>query len=341
MAKGVWRRVAEVFVQRAEHTTVAFLPDPDGEPLYPDQGDVRLWLAEGFLASSRTWGNDHFPAMHDGVALKFGGQEGTGFATFTRAPDVVRAPGERLNYPISPLLPYSGGVLEVEAALYQASNQGPLATAVRLAGAIAPLIGPPLSAAAAIADRVSTGLDTVFEASGNQPVLVLHQAWTAPGQGGPQLRPGTLVVLDATPGKLDELSLVEGLLHVGAGANRRRPAGVDYLAVRLECRREHDSWRMPHLDALIRSADLAYLQGQTETFKAQRTEAIAAAWTSTDLIPADRHRVAFLVAAELDRVKELGAVPTFVHRSLEDASASLPARDAPELRHVTLADLLA
>lgn len=341
MAQGMWQRVAEVFARQAEHLTVEFLADPGSEPLYQDQGYVRLWLAEGFLRSARTWGNDHFPVMHGGVALTFGGQAGAGFSTFTKAPDAIRIRGEQLNYPMSPLLPYAGGVVEVEAALYQASVQGPLSAAVQLAGAVAPLIGPPLSTAAAVADRVSVGLDAVFGATGNQPVLAVHQSW-ASGSGGQPLRSGTLVVAAAPPGSLGRLSIVDGLLHAGEGAARRRPDGVDYLAVRVECRPEHDSWRMPHLDTLVRDAGKAYLLGQDQTFKGLRTEAIAAAWTSADLIPADRLRVAFLVAAEIDEVKKLGATATHQQRTLAEAAAqALPDRGAPELRDVTLEQLIA
>lgn len=35
----------------------------------------RLFLAEGFLATSATWGNQHFPALHGGASPRFLGAE--------------------------------------------------------------------------------------------------------------------------------------------------------------------------------------------------------------------------------------------------------------------------
>jgi hypothetical protein len=57
------------------------------------------------------------------------------------------------------------------------------------------------------------------------------------------------------------------------------------------------------------AAGEAFILGQQDTYAARRTEAIARAWNSADLIPADRKRVALLVKEELDGLGQLGAVP--------------------------------
>jgi len=125
------------------------------------------------------------------------------------------------------------------------------------------------------------------------------------------------------------------------GSGPRQLAGTDYLVVRIECRTERDDWRFPELDELIRAAGQSYLSGYLEDFKDRRTEAVSRAWSSPDLTPADRIRVAKLVADEIDAVSTLHAVPG-PDRSLEDiADERLPAPDAPELAGLTLSDLLA
>jgi hypothetical protein len=102
----------------------------------------------------------------------------------------------RMDFPITPLVPFRGGMVEIEAALYQATVQGPLGIAVDLIGSLAPLMGPPLSVAAAIAGLISEALDTALEEAGNQPALGLHWTMISPGGGRNVLRPGYLVLMD-------------------------------------------------------------------------------------------------------------------------------------------------
>src|SRR5262249_58443991 len=104
-----------------------------------------------------------------------------------------RRPAEDAGH--HPLLPFNGGTVEVEAALYKVSVAGPLAAAVELAGSLSTLLGPPLSAAATIADKISDGLDAVLTASGDRPVLAGHWSMQTAGGGGRPRRP----VLGTTP----------------------------------------------------------------------------------------------------------------------------------------------
>src|SRR4051794_8750152 len=125
----MWQQIKSVCVADAKHITLAFVPDADAPPLSPDSGYLRVWLVEGYLAKARTWGNDHFPALHGGAALTFAGQSATPFSRFSRAPEAITAPGAQLNHPLTPSLPYEGGIVEVEAALFRTTTDGPLAAA--------------------------------------------------------------------------------------------------------------------------------------------------------------------------------------------------------------------
>jgi hypothetical protein len=339
-ARKMWRRVQGWFVANAEHVTVAFIPSPDGEPLLPNAGYVRLWAAEGFLAQQRTWGIDRFPALHGGVSLDVLGGAPATFTTFARPPDAWTTPGAQLDFRITALLPYTGGTVELEAALYRAGRDGPLGTAVALIGGLAPLMGPPLSVAAAVADRVSDGLDTVLAAGGHEPVLGVHWSMVAAGGGGNVLRPGHLVVIGTPRERLGGTPVMHnGRLHLRTRHDLRQLTGVDYLVLWVECRAERDDWRLPELDALIRAAGDDLIRGFAESFAERRTEAIARAWNCADLTPQDRHRVALLVK-ELDSLGQLGAVPG-PDSTLESlAPRRLPAPDDDRLAGLTLARLL-
>jgi hypothetical protein len=338
----LWLRVSKFVTDNAEHVTIKFFPDSTQEPIRANAGYVRVWLADGFLAQQKTWGNNQFPALLGGVSLNFLGNQAAAFTRFDRPPEAWTKPGAQLDFAITPLVPFNGGTVEIEAALYQATVGGPLATAVGLAGSLASLMGPPLSSAAAIADKLSTGLDSLIDATGNKPILALHWTMIAEGGGGNALRQGHLAVISQPEAHLGgTLSIQDNRLNLDAGHGQGLLNGMDYLVVRVECRTERDDWRFPELDQLIREAGDAFIRGQTETFKDRRTNAIAAAWNSTDLTPVDRKRVALLVQDEIDHLVGMGAVPG-PERNIEViAPARLVSTDDPRLAGLKLDTLLA
>ena len=148
--------------------------------------------------------------------------------------------------------------------------------------------------------------------------------------------------LPVAPAQLPgSLQIRDGRLQMDIGSGPDLVQGIDYLVLRVECRTERDDWRFPELDALVQRAGVAYLEGHEDEYRARRTEAVARAWSSPDLIPNDRKRVARLVAEEIDGVKELGVVPG-ESRSLEQSAPQrILAADAPELAGLRLQDLLA
>jgi len=155
----MWKRATSWFDANAQHVTAEFIPDSGGSPVPAYGGYLRIWLAEGFLAKAATWGNKHFPVLHGGAARTFLGGT-TPFTTFARPRGTLTTPGAQLDFQLTPLLPFNGGVVEVEASLYQASTAGPLVTALQIVGSFDTLLAPPLSIAATIAGKVADGVDT-------------------------------------------------------------------------------------------------------------------------------------------------------------------------------------
>ena len=194
---------------------------------------------------------------------------------------------------------------------------------------------------------MSAGLDSVVKQSDGQPVLAVHQGFTSAGStlagvgAGPLVRPGHLLVANTKPGSFGRPVLIDGLLHADGPGGPVRPTGVDFLTLWLECRAEHDSWRLAAFDELVRAAGTAYLNGQADTFRALRTQAVVAAWNSTDFIQTDRVRVAKFLADQIDEVKVLGATGRPIRALDAVAQEQMPDRQDPELRTLRLGDLLA
>lgn len=337
----MWQRVRRWFVADAEHSTVAFLPQPGAQPLTARAGYVRLWLTEGFLARSRAMGMSRFPVLHGGVRLSFLGNSPTAFSGLTKTPQDLAVPGAQMDFPLTALLPFNGGTVEVEAALYSATSEGPVGVAVNLLDGLGALLGPPLATAAAIVDKVSGGLDSVLSGNGTDPVLAVHWTLLSQGGGGSALMPGYLVVVRTPQRALGgRLVMINGCLHLENGRTHSPLTGHDYLVLRVECREERDDWRLPELDELIRSAGTAFILGRQEVYQAQRTEAIARAWNCADLVPPDRKRVALLVKEELDLLAELGATPGPERTLGSVAPFRLAAPDDSRLDGLTLGQLL-
>jgi hypothetical protein len=331
------------FEADADHVTTCFLPEPGSAPIWPAQGYLRLWLAEGFLARARGWGKDRFPVLHAGASLTFGGGP-VAFTTFSRPAAAWAVPGDHVDLPITPLLPFNGGIVEIEAAVYEAMAAGPLGTAVRLVAGFAELLGPPLATAASVARAVSAGLDDLIGASDDGPVLGLHHSMIGPGGGGQPVQAGHLAVVNAAPGSLPGRLVIDAdgrLALAGDDGETRRLTGVDYLVVRVETRLEHDVWLSSPLVTLLNQARVARARGRLAVFADYRAEAVTLAWTSGDYVESDRPRIAAAIAAALDAGGEQAAAADPDITVVEEVIGRLPARDDPSIAGVTLADLLA
>ena len=81
-------------------------------------------------------------------------------------------------------------------------------------------MGPPLSTAAVVAERVSEGWTGSWSRGGNEPVLGVHWSMVATGGGGNVLRPGHLVVIGTPPDRLEGTPVIEdGRSYAGGGAS--------------------------------------------------------------------------------------------------------------------------
>ncbi len=334
----------------AEKYLLVSLPDADGDPLRPYQSYLRLWLCEMFLAHSRAWFRAWYPVVHAAVRLSFGERDGVRFTHVASPPHEYLARGVHMNYPLTELLPFNGGVVEVETALLALQGSDFLKTSIAILQAFSRLVTVPLEQVLMVAEKVGDGLRDLFGATNGNIHLGFHQAYGSDGGGGGNvLRPGYVAVILATPQQLacDRLSVQADRLHYSPrrGAQPALLVGYDYMLLRIEARQQRDNWRLRPIEEPLHLAIDAIVRGDGSQAETYGKAALAAALQSPNLSMYDRRRVAHAVREELAHISQMvpdtatlgargGSSPGSASpRSLDDVMAerALPLAQAPLL----------
>ncbi len=308
--RSLWDHVKGWWTDNAAHRLYAPIPQEqtdetyDDAPLEPGGSYFRLWLSEMFLTKRVAWGKEWFPAVHGEVRLQFGGQSAS-FSRVARPPRDRLGEGVRLDYRLTELLPYNGGVVEIETALLGLKGADYLGAAIGVLQQFSNLISPPLGQTISLAQTLVTGTRDLLSATQGNVHLGFHQELVSAGAGGAVLRPGYLAVILAEPGEIspDRLSVRDSrlLYRQAPGQEPRNLTGYDYMLLRVEGRKERDDWRLRDIQDPLSTAGQALLESPPNTVKADayRTVALAAAWQSPDLAQLDRRRVVQAIKAEL------------------------------------------
>ena len=307
--RSLWEHVIGWWTENARHHVYAPIPKErtdeayDDAPLEPGASYFRLWLSEMFLTKRVAWGTEWFPAVHSEVRLRFGGQ-GASFSRVAQPPRDRLGEGVRLDYRLTELLPFNGGVVEIEAALLGLKGADYLGAAIGILQQFSGLISPPLGPAIALAQTLASGTRDLLSATKGNIHLGFHQELITGGAGGAVLGRATW------PSSWPSRTRFSSRPPVGP----RRPAplppgtrtaainlkGYDYLLLRVEGRKERDDWRLEDIQEPLSTAGQALLEAPpTVTADAYRTVALAAAWRSPDLAQLDRRRVVQAIKAEL------------------------------------------
>jgi hypothetical protein len=331
-------RIRQWWSSQSEPLVDAFLPDGNA-PIRPYRGYLRLWLAEMSLAHDRRAATDRYPALQATVRLSFGGSPDTVFATVVRPPVGQEGPGIRRDIPLTALLPYAGGTVDLQVSLLDVAGTDDLAVALDILGEFSSLLTPPLATVAGVAGKVATGINRIgdrLEAGGQRPVLTVQRSLAGDARG---LQPGHLVGALATADALPDGSFTVHGGRLRRTAGNQPVAGLDYLVLRLEVTAERDDWRFPEWDALIGQAFEARMLGQQDRFEQLRTDVLARIVLAADLTPADRQRVARLVRDELDD-SALGAAGEERQTTVAGLVASRGLPDPAAVRDLDLVGLL-
>jgi hypothetical protein len=287
----------------------------DGAPLEAGKHYFRLWLTEMYLKKERDWFKTWHPVVHSLIRFQFGSQLAeiphvAGPMHMKNVNDSNLERAIQLNYNLTTLMPYNGGVVEVAAGLLAMEGKNYLSSAIKVMGDLSGmLVVPQLSAALAIAGPIANGVQDLLTGGNGQMDLGLHQSFTGAGGGGANdLRPGYIAVVLADEGRYDKNQFwVEGdRLRYGTSQGTSQPlTGVTHMLFRIESRTERDDWM--GLTTIIQARDealKALAEGNQEQSDIAIKRTIFLVRTSPDLTRADRKRVADALKAEFDEAKE-------------------------------------
>jgi hypothetical protein len=314
-------------------------------PLTPMRDYMRLWLVDMFLARDRNWFVDVYPAVHTSVELRFG-QAPVKISHVTDGSGQLGR-GAFKDYALTDLLPFNGGTVKVQSGLIALKGTNYLAQTIGILKDFSGLVAAPLSQTLAIAEKVTSGAQNLFNGAAGSVVLGFHREYAAGGGGGGSVvAPGYTALILATDEQInkDRLSVKNSQLLYARrqGAEPEPLEGYNYLLFRIEGRSERDNWRMPNIEEPLNQAIQATIKGNQAEADGYKKTALLVIWQSPDLAVQDRRRVADAIEAELAEVagQPLGAEAAAV-RSLDEImkARAMPVTEAggPQL---TLEEIL-
>jgi hypothetical protein len=307
--EALWNTIKSWATANATHCVVEPIPlartDLTGSdaPLVPYKSYMRLWLADMFLAKSRNWFTDEYPAVHTSVQLKFGSEP----VKISHVTDGSGQIGRGIfqDYALTDLMPFNGGIVEIQSGLIALKGTNYLKGTIGILKDFSGLVGAPLGQTLDIAEKVSTGLQNLFTDSKGEVALAFHKQYVAAGGGGGELRPGYIALVAADPKKFkqDKLSVEKSRLLYAADGNKPEVLeGYDYMLLRVEGRSERDNWRMKNIEEPLNQAIEETLKRNFDKANEYKTAALLVIFQSPDLAVGDRRRVADAIEAELKEI---------------------------------------
>lgn len=274
-------------------------------PLTPDGSYFRVWLSEMYLANSREWFTEWHPAVQASVNLRFGGEAPNTYSRIVRAPNEALARGVLMNYPLTELLPYRGGIVQIEAALMAfkgTSGTDYIGAALGLLENFGGLVSVPLGQAVQVAQAVNKGIDELIEAADGRVHLSLHQSLVSGTTATNTLRAGFLVVVLATANDLDvnKFTVRENRLLY----NNKPLEGYDYILLQIEGRTERDDWQLSYIDDLMDKITNAYTYNETDKAETFEQALKVAVFDSDDFTFQDKVRVLKAIRRRIEVLKQ-------------------------------------
>lgn len=320
--------------------------DADYTPVEAGRHYLRVWLEEMFLRKQQVAGTQWYPAVHSQVQLQFGSQQVTipNVADASRVGLNQNASGHVIarNFLLAPLLPFNGGVVQVEAGLLGIQGKNYLASFVQVLGEFSALLAvPQLSAALSVATPLANGVQRLFDQGSLH--LGLHRAFAAGAEGG------YYAAIRATEQDVDisRLHVVDHTLRYGADAGSSKPfTDYDYMLLRLEITEERDDWRqLEKIEEPYRQALEALSQFEEQKAQTMLVYAIVNALKAPELTTADRRRVTTELRKMFEQDREdigLGRLVEEEVSPLERAARNaMPVDQALQLGEPSIEEILA
>jgi esterase/lipase superfamily enzyme len=291
----------------------------DSKALTAGDDYFRLWLCEMYLKNNRDWFSNWHPAVATSVRFQYGNHDETvtHLAGESRLKDVNNKNLDRvigLNYPLTALVPFQGGTIELDAGLLALQGGSDVKAFLKVLGDFSNLlVVPQLSTALSIAGPLADGIAELVGATNGALELGLHDTWaTQPGGGANILRAGYIVAVLASTKQLDPTKfwVVDGRLKYGSALPTATPlTGFHYMLFRVERRDQRDDWdALTAIQEPFRKAIETLSSGNNAQAEIYLRQAKVAAFNSLELTEnVDKRRVVEQLQKRFDaRAKALG-----------------------------------
>jgi hypothetical protein len=263
--------------------------------LVPHQDYFRIWLCEMFLAKESTLLSSWLPAASVEVTVSRAGRPTAGYSRVLRPEAETQGGTILVDYPVTDLVPYDGGTVEIDAALLGLQSSTRLDLVVDLLHTISLIPMPGVDQALTVAKQVTSAAREMVKSTDGAVHLDLHAAWASADDqgGGAGLQSGYIAALLATAKQVDagQLRVVGNRLHRTDGSATAHLLGWDYVLLRVEGRDHRDDFWLPELQEQLDKAVDALGDGMPDLADRYRTAAIAVVWKSPQYTWADRDRV--------------------------------------------------
>lgn len=306
----------------------------ESEPLRAGVHYIRLRVASMYLRKETQWFTSWYPAVHTVVRLGFGDRtvELPNIADSARV-GMQRQPGGSViahNFMLTPTVPFSGGVVSLNAGLLAVKGHNFLGNFLKTLGNFSALLSvPQLSLALNVAQPLAQGIQELFGAGETHMHLGLYDSFS---EG--ELRAGYIVAVRAPQKQLspDELWVIGDQLHRGKTLEEARAVPYeenDYVLFRIELFDNRDDWegltsiQEPYQEAIkaLQNPDSAKQAPQ------HMRAALLRAAQSPDLTAVDKRRV---VDRLIEQYREMEKLLSF---------SGATGREIPNLRQVMRAPM--
>ncbi len=261
----------------------------------------RIWLKDMRLGRTRHWFTDLYPATHGLTALQFG-DSSLEIASLIGPMDLGKDINKDnigvsviINKPLTPLLPFKGGTVSLDAGLVSIPAEGGMSAFLNSVSRFAQMLDvPQVSSVVNLAEPVAASIGELLLLDG--PAVRLNYSATFAATGGGSVLEDCMFVVASLPdGTLDpdQLWVVDHKLRVGDSPQDAGPLDdCDYLLFHIERVDARDDWeQFADIAEPIQAAMKAALEGKAEEVEFQIMTARAKVLASPDLTRVDQFRI--------------------------------------------------
>lgn len=290
----------------------------DSTPIAADSAYCRLWLREMQLLSQHGWFHNFYPVVQASTRFIYGGQAITVPCLAGPGPLLAKLTQNNLdhvmgfNYPLTPLFPFRGGDIDVQAGLFRMTASDPLKRFVSAIERIANLL--PIPEFSTVLKLVQPTYDAIADLMGvaeSSLQMGYQDCFVSAGGGGAnQLRGGYFAAIQDEQGAVDpnELCVVDGHLRIVTRGNQSQAKPdsqpleqCSYMLFYVE-RRSTQNWGMlGTIDKLVREAQKVDSFGSPAEVRACVDRLANAVMESNDLLPNAQDEVYRRLKGILDR----------------------------------------